>query len=144
MALGWYAREFYEGENNMGSVSSLNEARQKRGLTTKVYDCGKCQSQAARLDGNGHVMCGGTVEGGDGESVDCDARWACDWYEPTDLTSRVKHMRPRMKEDGLNVHRCGHCLYPFFHIQSDGSITCYREACKRKALFRWQWLEGVR
>lgn len=125
-------------------VVDLDERRRAKELTTKVYDCGKCQSQAARLDGNGHISCGGSVEDEEGETVDCDARWAADWYVPTDAKSKAKNMRPRMKEDGVNVYRCGHCLFPFFHIQSDGSITCYREACKRKALFRWNWLEGVR
>lgn len=128
----------------MGKVASLENFRNERELTTKVYDCGKCGNQAARLDGNGHISCGGSVEDKEGKTVDCDARWAADWYEPTDSKTRAKYIRPRMKEDGANVYRCAHCRYPFFHIQSDGSITCYREACKRKALFRWSWLEGVR
>jgi len=116
----------------MSRVSFMAAARIKRELTTKVYDCGKCHEQGAELHGNGHIACGGK---------DCDARWAADWYEPTDLKSRAKHMRPRLRPHD-NVYCCSHCLFPFFHIQSDGSITCYRERCKRKALFRWQWLES--
>jgi hypothetical protein len=124
----------------MGTVTVLADHRQARELTTKVYDCGKCHEQAARLDGNGNIMCGGSVDG-----VDCTARWAIEWYEPTDSKTKGKYTRPRLKvKDGVNVYCCGTCLFPFFHIQSDGSITCYREACKCKALFRWSWLEGVR
>lgn len=118
----------------MGKVASLANFRQARELTTKVYDCGKCHEQGAELCLNGHVECGGT---------DCHARWAAEWYVPSDSKSKAKNMRPRHKLDE-QTYRCGYCLFPFFHIQSDGSITCYRETCKRKTLFRWRWLEGVR
>lgn len=116
----------------MSKVAKLADARVKRELTTKVYDCGKCHEQGAQLHGNGNVACGGK---------ECDARWAADWYEPTDMKSKAKYMRPRLDPD--NIYRCATCLFPFFHIQSDGSITCYREQCKRKALFRWHWMEDL-
>jgi DNA-directed RNA polymerase subunit RPC12/RpoP len=118
----------------MGSVTSLEQARINKELTTKVHDCGKCGEQGAELCANGHIMCGGK---------DCDARWALNWYEPTDPKTKAKYARPRLRKD-LNIYGCSHCMFPFFHIQSDGSITCYRETCKRKTLFRWRWLDNVR
>ncbi len=118
----------------MGEVVSLDQARIDAELTTKVHDCGKCGEQGAELWTNGSVMCGGK---------DCDARWALVFYEPTDSKSKAKYQRPRLSK-AHDIYGCAHCMYTFFHIQSDGSITCYREACKRKALFRWKWMEGVK
>lgn len=119
----------------MSQVLSMADARENRTPPgTKVYSCGKCQEQGVKLFHHHIIMCGR-------ESPEpCDARMAADWYEPTDATSRSKHPRPRsLVQGGIQRFCCSVCLFPFFHMQADGSLTCYRERCKRTALFRWRW-----
>ena len=127
---------------HQSQVIDLAEARAKAG--PKVYSCGKCQEQGAMLikdssvdtTTSGQILCGNET---------CDARMAADWYVPSNKSSIAKHMRPRGKViDGKVQYYCAYCGYGFFHMQADGSFTCFNEKCKRTPLFRWAWHDNVR
>ena len=123
----------------MSSVASMAEARANRTPPgPKVYSCGKCGEQGTMLTPDHAMVCGRE------DPEKCTARHAADWYEPTNAKSRGKNPRPRIQlRQGIGWFCCGVCLFPYFHMQADGSITCYREKCKRTALFRWRWHEDT-
>lgn len=123
-----------------GSISSISQARERKAdaVNHSVYSCGKCQEQATLLLPDNAIMCGRR------KPEVCNARMAADWYEPTNAKSKGKHPRPRIRKvEGVEYYACGRCFFAFFHMQSDGRLTCYREGCKTTALFRWSWHEDL-
>lgn len=109
------------------SVTNIRDARP----LLQVYSCGKCQEQGAVLAQHGAILCG---------SGECTARMAALWYAPTDLKTIAQFPRPHSRViDGRQEYHCFHCGYPYFHMQRDHTLTCFREQCKRQALFRWVW-----
>lgn len=117
---------------SMAAITHLADVREKKrqAALPKVFSCGKCQEQAAKLMPDKTIRCGRV------EPEKCTARMAADWY----LDAALKNSLPRLKFiAGEDRYVCGRCSFPFFHMQEDGSLTCFREGCKTTATFRWQW-----
>ncbi len=121
-----------EPVKHTGNVVDLGKRR--RALGSQVYNCGKCKEQAVVLLGDHSIRCGRV------EPEICGVQFAADWYAPTGKKLVATTTAPRYRtKDGIVQYFCGICNYKFFHMQADGSLTCYREQCKHVVLFRWKW-----
>ncbi len=120
---------------SMAAVTQMSEAREKKRQAElpQVYSCGKCKEQAVMLMAKDHaIVCGRE------NPAKCTARMAADWYEPEEVTCFVTKPRRKLLRN-FEKYSCGRCGYFYFHMQMDGTLTCYRERCKTVAQFRWRW-----